>query len=202
MFRTQLIAEHRPHATSPLSAEQAFELARSPHAFADSVRSVRSAGLYAFGATSVCFLVGECGAGAICRLCHRCAHVARGRGSRLAPLGHRPCARSMSARAAGQWATVAGSDAQVPAWQDVDADLREWHGLCAARRQARGSRALLWRRRRRRRRDALLWCGARVLEASCCMSVCTYVCRSSAPAVRASQVSRLNIFSIPTLIPP
>ena len=60
------------------------------------------------GATSVCFLVGECGAGAICRLCHRCARVARGRGSRLAPLGHGPCARSMSARAAGHWPSVAG----------------------------------------------------------------------------------------------
>ena len=95
-------------ATSPLSGKQAFEPARSPRALADSVRSVRSAGLYALGATSVCFLVGECGAGAICRLCRRCARVARGRGSRLAPLGHGPCAPSMSARAAGHWPSVAG----------------------------------------------------------------------------------------------
>ena len=139
-------------ATSPLSGKQAFEPARSPRAFADSVRSVRFAGLYAFGTTSVCDLAGAGGAGAIRRLCHRCARVARGRGSRLSPLGHGPCARSLSARAAGHWSSVAGSDELVPVWQVVDADLRVQHGLCAARRLVLGQRTLLWRRRRRRRR--------------------------------------------------
>ena len=98
--RKLLITECSPLTISPLSAEQPFELARSPRALADSVRSVRSAGLYVVGATSMCFLVGAFGAGAIFRLCHRCARVARGRGSRLAPLGHGPCAPSMWARVA------------------------------------------------------------------------------------------------------
>jgi hypothetical protein len=44
-----------------------------------------SAGLYALGATSVCYLVGAGCAGAISSHCHRCARVARGRSSRLAP---------------------------------------------------------------------------------------------------------------------
>ena len=53
---------------------------------------------------------------------------------------------TLSARGVGHRSAVAGrSDAHVPAWQVVDADLRIRHGLCAARRMVLGQRTLLWR---------------------------------------------------------
>ena len=186
MFRKQLIANHRTVATSPFSTKQAFEPACSPRTLADSVRSVRSAGLYALGATSVCFLVGECGAGAICRLCHRCAHVARGRGSRLAPLGHEPCAPSIVGPCGRPLAVRRGPDEPVPVWQVVAADVRVRHGVCAAWRRARARRALWWRcRRRRRRADDARVCGARLcVLAVVYMNVSVRGKNSSAPGFR------------------
>ena len=85
MFHAQLAELHAGFASSLPSAAYAFEPARSPRTLADSCVFCASAGLDTLGATSVTGPVGARGAGAIHSHCRRCARVARGRSSRLAP---------------------------------------------------------------------------------------------------------------------
>ena len=109
---------------------------------------------------------------------------------------------AISARAAGHWPSVAGSDEHVPAWQVVDADLRVRHGLCAAWRRARARRALRWRRRPRRPRidDAC----ARPVRRGCMLQVLLYVCLYVVKIALHLFFARLKVctfdmYSIPTL---
>ena len=85
MFLKLRNAEGRPLATSLPSPAYTFEPARSPRALADSCVFCASAGLDTLGATAVTGPVGARGAGANRSHCRRCARVARGRSSRLAP---------------------------------------------------------------------------------------------------------------------
>ena len=156
MIWAHLAAVHSPLPISPLSAEQAFEPARPPRVLADSVRSVRSAGLYALGATSVGYLVGARGAGTIRSHCRRCAHVARRRSSHLAPPVHwLPAPSHTAARGSQPMVGCCGLVERTLALQVVEARLCARRGLCTAWRQVSGRRALRWRRCRRWRRATM-----------------------------------------------
>ena len=92
-----------------------------------------------------------------------------------------------------RWPTAAGLDVRARAWQAVEPRLRVLHGRCTAWRRARGRRALRWWRVRRVRRVGRCALRRDAACSQCTVCVSVRVCTRSALAVRASQLSRLNI---------
>ena len=118
--------------------------------------------------------------------------------SAAAPSG--PAMEGWPAVVGHRWSTAAGLDERALLWQVVAAGLCALHGRCTARRRARGRRVLRWRRLRRARRVERCALRRYVCGTQCTVCVSVRVCTRSAPVVRASQMCRLNILSIPTLI--
>ena len=169
------------------------------------MRSVRSAGLYALGATSVGYLVGARGAGTIRSHCRRCAHVARRRSSHLAPPVHwLPAPSHTAARGSQPMVGCCGLVERTLALQVVEARLCARRGLCTAWRQVSGRRALRWRRCRCWRR-AMSMRGRPAAPTSCeranyPVCVCLRVVKIAPHLGSAPQnVCAFDIFSILTL---
>jgi hypothetical protein len=122
MLHAHLAEQGFTYATSLPSPAYTSSLPALPAPLLIRACSVRSAGLCALGATSVCYLAGAGGAGAIRSRSHRCARVARGRGSRLAP----PVPGRLQPPYGGPWrsATTVGCCGRATAscaWQAVAA---------------------------------------------------------------------------------
>ena len=97
--------------------------------------------------------------------------------------------------------TAAGLDERALVWQVVVSRLCALQGRCTIERRARGRRAWRWRRVRRLRRVGRCALRRDAVRSQCDVRVSVRVCTGFAPAVRASQLRRMNILLIPTLSP-